>query len=94
MSFLKFLLGTFYHFLEGSQLFLVTAGKLVSKVFAVFSVKIIHFLEGSQHEVMAGRLITPFTGRLVSKVFKVFCVNISPLPGGKPALPGDGREAG
>ena len=70
--------------------------------------KIIHFLEGSQHEVMARRLgdkvfffffffslkISPFPGRLVSKVFKVFCMKISPLPGGKPALPVDGREAG
>ena len=34
-------------------------------------------------------------GRLVSKIFEVFFfVMISPLPGGKSALPEDGREAG
>ena len=46
--------------------------------------KIIHILEGSQHEVM--------DGRLVDNVF--FFLKISPLTGGKPALPGNGREAG
>ena len=89
---LKILFGTFDQLLFGpfDQLFLITAVKLVRKFFCfVFflqflSVKIIHILEGSQHEVM--------DGRLVDNVF--FFLKISPLTGGKPALPGNGREAG
>ena len=53
------MLRTFDHFLEGSQLFLVTAGRLVSKDFKVFFGKIfVHFLEGNQLLlVRAGRLV-------------------------------------
>ena len=34
------------------------------------------------------------TARRLIEVFKLFLLKISPLPGGKPALPEDGREAG
>ena len=58
---LKILFGTFDQLLFGpfDQLFLITAVKLVRKFFFLqfLSVKIIHILEGSQHEVMDGRLV-------------------------------------